>query len=284
MDMKELKQLTANNCQMLLTEELLNHLESKSIETNITREDLEIKSQIKQIATDIFTDEMTDREKVYATVNYVVNNMNYDYGISNDGNLLSEANENAFKYCLQGNGCCRQFTAITTALLQEAGMEVYEVLSDGHIWNLVKVEGEYYWLDSTLVEVEPIENLEERRGYLTVDFSEILMERPLSLPKTYYQQIRDLPDSNDYHHPNLGVDYMVKNQVIFIPYFTYDIINVLHYVFLATAILIISCKIARKIKEKRNRKKEQEVLSTQVVETNPVTTPNDVENYENLTQ
>lgn len=207
-DMKNLNSFIAENGQMALTEDILNYLNANGIEHIFTKEDLEYKNQVKQIANNIFVEGMTDEAKIEAIVNYVADSMVYDDRGPEDGELLSEFNSNALKYALKGTGCCRNYTALTTVLLQEADIEVYEVLNDGHIWNLVLLDGKYYWLDVTLVDSHAFENVKESSGYMTDDFDMLGTEYPGILPQSYYEKICDSPNDEAIGiPPSIDIDY-----------------------------------------------------------------------------
>lgn len=158
--LKNLYSFYARNCEMSYTNEIYNFVERNRIESNIEKEDLKIKDEVKNIAKQIINNNMKDEEKIFAIVNYVVDNIEYDHDVLTNDDLCFEYNDNALENALKGIGCCKNFTALTTALMQIAGIKVYEIRSISHIWNLIELEGEYYWIDSTwLDELSDIEIL-----------------------------------------------------------------------------------------------------------------------------
>lgn len=145
----KLEILYAENLEMACSEELVSFIEKNGIKSNINRESLKYKSEIKSIYKSIIRDGMTVQQKVEKIVQYVLDHMEYDYDIINNSDLCVEYNLNGLKYALSGKGICRNYTSFITALMYEAGFVCYEVDNGEHIWNLIKIRGHFYWLDAT---------------------------------------------------------------------------------------------------------------------------------------
>lgn len=160
--LKNLYSFYARNCEMSYTKEIYNFVKRNGIESNIKRDDLTIKDEVNKIAQEILNDNMSDDDKILTIVKYVTDNIEYDHNVLTDDDLCFEYNENALKNALNGLGCCKNYSALTAALLQVAGIENYEIRSCDHIWNLVKLEGEYYWIDPTWIDgaINDVEILE----------------------------------------------------------------------------------------------------------------------------
>jgi hypothetical protein len=60
-------------------------------------------------------------------------------------------NDDLYSFLLNGSGTCQAYTALYTALLRRVGIEVHFAAGDAisHIWNLVKLDGEWYHVDVT---------------------------------------------------------------------------------------------------------------------------------------
>lgn len=149
MQIKGLSTLGLQSLEMLLTEEIVNFVKQNVAENDIAADWLKVQKQVKNIAREILSEEWLDNKKISAVAVYVANNMEYDYNIETDDDLLFEYNAHALRYALQGIGSCKNFATLITVLLQEAGINVYEVFSDNHVWNMVELDGTYYWIDGT---------------------------------------------------------------------------------------------------------------------------------------
>ena len=44
-------------------------------------------------------------------------------------------------------GVCASYAYLTNVLLRKAGIESYEITSDSHAWNVIELDGKYYYLD-----------------------------------------------------------------------------------------------------------------------------------------
>lgn len=191
MTLKKLRSFISLNCEMSYTPEFYNYIAKNRIYTNIEKSDLEIKGKVEKISKQIINKNMTVDEKINTIINYVVDNIEYDYGVETDEDLSMEYNEHALRYALEGTGCCRNYTALTTALMQINGIEAYEIKGDNHIWNIVEIDGEFYWIDSTWLDgLEDVEILDSKYymndNYLFVD------HEPLTRPTSMYQNMNNV--------------------------------------------------------------------------------------------
>lgn len=112
----------------------------------------EILERQKQIETyaDTFCstlwDGMDEYEKVKAVYDYLITNTTY--------NLEAPDNQNICSVFVNGQSVCQGYAEATQYLLQKLGMEAAVVsgkVNEGnrHAWNLVKVNGAYYYIDTT---------------------------------------------------------------------------------------------------------------------------------------
>ena len=268
-DMKNLKTLVVENGQMALTEDIFNYLNANGIENEFTKDDLKYKKQVKQIANNIFMDGMTDEEKIEATVNYVTENMVYDEKAPWDSELLSEYNTYALKYALEGTGCCRNYTALTTALLQEAGIEVYESINDSHIWNLVRLNEKFYWLDVTLIDGDAFEDVKESAGYMTDNF-EMLGTATGTLPQSYYEKMCDSPNDELIGIPP-NVDIIYNDTYLDTYTYSYieDELSYMHTPFgILVVVSLVAIVVVSIIFKSIKKKKAKESLTEQCAESN----------------
>lgn len=105
-----------------------------------------VDNQVAQILSGLDPQSMTDFEKVKFVNDYIVKNTQY----STD-TVLSPHSAGAI--LKEGKGVCQGYALLALKMLRELGVEtlyvVGEVHTGPHAWNLVKVEGNWYHLDTT---------------------------------------------------------------------------------------------------------------------------------------
>lgn len=85
-------------------------------------------------------------ERIKAICKYVVGSIEYDITLS------TASNKQPLEYALNNEGVCISYAYLTTSLLSEAGITSYLVTSSNHAWNLVELNGEYYYIDTTNID------------------------------------------------------------------------------------------------------------------------------------
>ncbi|RUL49812.1 transglutaminase domain-containing protein [Lysinibacillus antri] len=105
-----------------------------------------IQSEVERIVDEIITPSMTVTEKVKAINDYIVLNTTYSMHSSTTPHA-------AYAILNEGKGVCQAYALLAYRLLQKAGIEARYVTGEsrgiGHAWNLVKVDGHWYHLDTT---------------------------------------------------------------------------------------------------------------------------------------
>ena len=116
-----------------------------SYHTTRAQEDF-VDYEVRRIVDEIIEPNMTDFQKVKAVNDWVVNNTKYNI----DTNTSPYA---AYTLFNEGEGVCQAYALATYRLLEEIGIEVKYVTGPAgggkHGWNLVKVDGKWYHLDTT---------------------------------------------------------------------------------------------------------------------------------------
>lgn len=127
-----------------ITEDLLNYLRNNNIKTNITEQDIINSQKIDEIIDSIITPDMSDKDKIQTICLYVLNNVEYDVM------KTLESNQTPLKCVLDdGKGVCISYAYLTNVLLNKAGIKSFEIINDSHVWNLVKLDNKYYYIDTT---------------------------------------------------------------------------------------------------------------------------------------
>ena len=134
-----------------ITPELIDYLDSKSITHNLTKQDLENSAELDRIISEIITDDMTDEEKIQAITYYVIDNLHYDLKNQNESNNLPLSSTLKNK-----GGVCVSYAYLTNLLLRKADITSYKIRVEGdHTWNLVELDGKYYYIDTTNIDRIP---------------------------------------------------------------------------------------------------------------------------------
>lgn len=109
----------------------------------------------EEIISKVIKTGMSDYEKELALHDYVVNNSKYDKRLFT-GNMPLESYTD-YGILVEGTGVCAGYARALYRLLNMVDIECMYVTGYGdngtgpvgHAWNIVKIEGEYYHLDST---------------------------------------------------------------------------------------------------------------------------------------
>lgn len=95
---------------------------------------------------------MTDYEKIKAFHDYIINNSVYDKTLFDNGDVPPESYA-TYGTLILGVGVCESYAKAMKYLLDGVGIEssivVGESKNQSHAWNLVKIEEDYYHIDST---------------------------------------------------------------------------------------------------------------------------------------
>jgi hypothetical protein len=98
---------------------------------------------------------------------------------------LTTYNAEALKYAVKGDGVCRNYSALVNALLMEMDVEVVEIRDEGHIWNVVFIEDDYYWIDATWIDDGYTTDVTESMYYCTTTYY-FIDHGSLTVPETVY--------------------------------------------------------------------------------------------------
>lgn len=114
---------------------------------NCTREERDqTQLIIDTYAADCLTglESLDQYHQVKAVYEYIIHHTVYDYDYY--GQTITEI-------ILNGRGVCASYAKTTQYLLQKLGFEIVTIFgygnSNSHLWNMLKVEGDYYLLDTT---------------------------------------------------------------------------------------------------------------------------------------
>lgn len=106
-----------------------------------------INEKVKEVISSLNMDGMSEREKIEAIHNYIINNSVYDNSIV-DGKSEYDSTS-AYGNLIEGYGVCSGYSDAMAIFLDIMSIPNIKVSSDNHIWNLVYVDGEWLHLDLT---------------------------------------------------------------------------------------------------------------------------------------
>lgn len=105
---------------------------------------LYVKSQVEKIVEEYTDDSMSDMQKIKVLHDWVCDNTVYNFE-----DISDRANHNDAALFMNDKAVCEGYARAMNLLLNAAGIESYYVNSDDHAWNIVKLGGHYFHIDST---------------------------------------------------------------------------------------------------------------------------------------
>lgn len=170
-----------------------------------------LNTKIKEIVQTETLSVMSSFEKELALHDYVVTHTVYEIDNLNN-NSLPHLAYTGYGVLVNGSGVCEGYAQAMQLLLNEVGIECRMVIGEGHgeshAWNMVKIEGEYYHLDTTWD--DPIPDGGDRVNYAYFNLPDRLMG------KDHVWKIADYPACTDlaqnYYYQN---GWYTKNYVEF---------------------------------------------------------------------
>ena len=144
---------------------LIESLDKRGIKHNLSDDLIKINDTLDSIIEKIITPDMDDSKKVNVITSYVVEHMSYDNSAMKDYVKAVDYNMNPLTHALglgedetigKGTGLCINYAALLNALLSKAGIYSTIPTSHDHVWNLVMIEGKYYYIDPTNLPIIPV--------------------------------------------------------------------------------------------------------------------------------
>jgi len=114
--------------------------------TNTTQETA-VQKKIDSVLKTIIKPSMTQFQKVKAINDYIVSNTTY-------GTKTKASPHSAYALLFEGQAVCQGYALSAYKMLEQAGLETKYVVgyvngNEAHAWNMVKVDGKWYHLDTT---------------------------------------------------------------------------------------------------------------------------------------
>ncbi len=107
-------------------------------------------------ALSVINDDMTDVEKALALHDYIVQTAEYDFEAYSKRNIPS-LSYTSYGIFIEKRAVCEGYALAVLELYRRAGLECITVGSSAmdHVWNLVKLDGEWYHVDTTWDDMPP---------------------------------------------------------------------------------------------------------------------------------
>lgn len=157
-----------------------------------------VEMNAQEIVATIEKDAKTDVEKVRAVNDYIVANTAYT-------EQTESSPHSAYTVLAEHGGVCQGYALLAHTLLQKLGFETQYIVGyvgkEGHAWNLVKLDGQWYHLDTTWNDPVPDRSGAIRYQYFLVDDRTMARDhtwiandypKAISTTYSYYQDI-DFP-------------------------------------------------------------------------------------------
>lgn len=157
-----------------------------------------VEMNAQEIVATIEKDAKTDVEKVRAVNDYIVANTAYT-------EQTKSSPHSAYTVLAEHGGVCQGYALLAHTLLQKLGFETQYIVGyvgkEGHAWNLVKLDGQWYHLDTTWNDPVPDRSGAIRYQYFLVDDRTMARDhtwiandypKAISTTYSYYQDI-DFP-------------------------------------------------------------------------------------------
>lgn len=111
---------------------------------------VQITKKIDKIMNEILTDDMTDKEKIVAIHNYIVETTDYDTEyLEANLNDIDSPSHKAIGPLYYHKALCGGYADAMSLFLNKLKIPNYRISSENHIWNYVYVDNNWYHLDLT---------------------------------------------------------------------------------------------------------------------------------------
>ena len=173
-----------------------------------------VDAKVNQILQELNVDGKTDVEKVYAIYDYMINHIRYDYKNLDDATYMQKYT--AYAALVENTSVCMGYALAFYRLALACGVDARYILSDPmeHAWDIVRVDGQYYYLDATWDEKVTNDMADLPGSYFlrgTESWQRIHVYKGISDPGTlnYGQSLADngyVVSTADYHDWTLSED------------------------------------------------------------------------------
>ena len=134
--------------------------------------------RIQKIISDIklATYNMSDAEKIKYVYEWIGDNAKYDYTF-----MTFSKNQSIYNVFMKGNAVCAGFAKASQVIFQNIGINSYTITgetSSRHMWNIVELDGKYYYYDSTVAACTKKSSRNYYNGIKQEEFTNYTQEHP----------------------------------------------------------------------------------------------------------
>lgn len=126
---------------------------------------ININNKLTEIEKEIYINKLTERDKILAIHDYIINNTKYNV---EDENKSGTASSTAIGVLFNNLATCNGYTDTTSLFLDRLNIPNLRISNDKHIWNLVYIDNKWYHIDVTWD--DPINKLDSNSNILTHDY------------------------------------------------------------------------------------------------------------------
>ena len=155
--------------------------------------------ELDLLALDITKDCKTEEEQIKAISIYVLKSLSYDEDYTKEE--LSAYNDNPINYGLnKKEGICINYASLFTALANRLGIDVYQIYSDAHTWNLIYNGNAPEFIDLTMLDTKIITEILTKAG-----------KEQVELPNSNAIDILNSNQETRLYHYKLTLDELLKD-------------------------------------------------------------------------
>lgn len=179
----------------------------------------QLNTQVESIIKQTNTARASDFEKVKAIHDYVVLNSAYDY-TNFKNNSVPETSYTAYGLLINKKAVCDGYAKAMKLLLEKLGIETHyvtgHVKTGLHAWNLVKIDKEYYYLDTTWNDPVPNQKGKISYKYFLVPTTYLKKDHTWSskdFPRAntnrfvYFHELNSVQETENYYYYSNSNDY-----------------------------------------------------------------------------
>ena len=122
---------------------------------NTAEQEVQLEKKLDQVMASLNLSGKSDYEKIKIIYEYICKNVKYsDEVLSSGADPLNPPDEmrvyySAYGALVLGSTTCQGFASLTYRMMLKAGIDCRLICGGNHGWNIVKLDGKYYYLDAT---------------------------------------------------------------------------------------------------------------------------------------
>lgn len=155
--------------------------------------DNEVNNLINALITD---NSLETKDKIKIIHDHIINNSVYDenFCIKEDKSECETtsiySSDNAYGVLFEHNGICSGYTDLMAIFLNKLGITNYRVTNEEHTWNALKLEDNWYHLDTTWDDpISEEENILSHSYFLITTEEDSKLEQPHNFNKEIFQEL-----------------------------------------------------------------------------------------------